>query len=146
MRLDPDFPQTRWMLASMHIEQGDFDSANEVLDGLKRDLETLQLNWVGFLGANCARVGRFDDANEILDFLLQRTEREYVPGSVLAYVYAALGDQEKTLYWLEVAYEQRDFALYWLREYPGFFALRGNPRFQELVDRVNFPVRNRSEE
>ena len=41
--------------------------------------------------------------------------------------------------WLERAYEERDQWMVYINAYPGWDALRSEPRFQALVRRMNFP-------
>ena len=53
--------------------------------------------------------------------------------------YARLGKAEQVLAWLEEAYRQRDPGLSGLKVEPLFDFLRSNPRFQDLLRRMNFP-------
>jgi eukaryotic-like serine/threonine-protein kinase len=41
--------------------------------------------------------------------------------------------------WLETAYKERHSFLPWVRDNPALFALRGDPRFQDLVRRMHAP-------
>ena len=41
--------------------------------------------------------------------------------------------------WLERAYEEHDQWMVYIKAYPGWDALRSDPRFQALVRRMNFP-------
>lgn len=41
--------------------------------------------------------------------------------------------------WLERGYEDRDPDMAFLNTYPVFDPLRGHPRFQDLLRRMNFP-------
>jgi len=60
---------------------------------------------------------------------------EYVPAYGRAVVYAALGDKEKTLAWLEKAYEERSFLVY-LKVDPAFDTIRDEERFAEILDKM----------
>ena len=57
----------------------------------------------------------------------------------MAGIYTRLGEKEKALEWLEKAYEKRAGALATLNTKPTWDALRGEPRFQDLLKRMNFP-------
>ena len=50
-----------------------------------------------------------------------------------AMIYAGLGDNDKTLDWLERAYKERNGRLVNLRVHPQFAFLRGDPRFEKLI-------------
>ncbi|HUF48360.1 MAG TPA: protein kinase [Vicinamibacterales bacterium] len=91
---------------------------------------------LGHLGAAFARQGSRDRVVAVLADLETLALRRYVPASSIAIVHAALGDRPRTLDLLEQAYAEHDFALAQLRILPWFEALRGEPRFQDLVRRL----------
>jgi serine/threonine-protein kinase len=64
-----------------------------------------------------------------------------VPASALAIVQAGLGDKGRALDALERAYQEHDFAMVFLDVAPWFKSLRGEPRFDELIRRMQLPVR-----
>ncbi len=57
----------------------------------------------------------------------------------IAAVYAALGDSNEAMSWLEKAYREHSPSMVQLRSHPGLDPLRGDPRFQEIVSRMRFP-------
>ncbi|MBN2862933.1 MAG: TIR domain-containing protein [Bacteroidales bacterium] len=58
----------------------------------------------------------------------------------IAQRFAAAGNKEKALHWLEVAYETRDQGLPYLC-WPFFDLLRDEPRFQEIARKMNLPYK-----
>ena len=63
----------------------------------------------------------------------------YSDASEIAVVYAALGDKDQAMIWLEKGYEERFNPGVLLR--PGFDLLLGSdPRFKDLVRRIGFPL------
>lgn len=56
----------------------------------------------------------------------------------IAQLYARLGEKDKTLKWLERAYEERRESITWLKVDPAYDFLRDDPRFQDLLRRVGF--------
>jgi len=74
-----------------------------------------------------------------LGFLQEESNRQYVSPMWLAETYAHLGNAEQTLGWLEKAYRERASGLSSLKVEPFFDFLRGNPLFQDLLRRMNFP-------
>ena len=59
---------------------------------------------------------------------------------MIAAVYAALGKKDKAFEYLEKAYQERSSDLsYFLRADLRMDSLRSDPRFQDLVSRINFP-------
>jgi tetratricopeptide (TPR) repeat protein len=51
-------------------------------------------------------------------------------------VYAALGEKDRAFFWLDKAYQNRDFFMTYLNVYPGLDPLRSDPRFADLARRV----------
>jgi hypothetical protein len=74
-----------------------------------------------------------------LELLVEDAKRETVSPAEFASVYAFLGDKEKTLEWLEKAYQQREFQILYIKISPNYNFLRDNPRFQDLMRRIGLP-------
>ena len=66
------------------------------------------------------------------------TER-YVSPYEFARVYAGLGDKDQAILWLQKAYAEHAVYLVWLKVDPKLDNLRDDPRFQDLLRRMNFP-------
>ncbi len=56
----------------------------------------------------------------------------------IALVHNGLGETEETLAWLERGFEQRDAKMVFLKVEPKWNSLRNEPRFVELMQRMNF--------
>jgi len=88
--------------------------------------------------ANLARAfalsGRRNDAVQLLGNLKKRSSVSYSNAPEIAVVYAALGDNDQAMTWLEKGYEERFNPGVLLR--PGFDPLRADRRFQDLERRV----------
>jgi Flp pilus assembly protein TadD len=94
---------------------------------------------LGHLGAAYAKQGRKVDADGVLKTLQTMAARQYVSSTAVALVYAAEGDKPKALEWLEKAYDEHDFAVAQIGIAPWFRTLRGEPRFQKLIEKLNLP-------
>jgi TolB-like protein/DNA-binding winged helix-turn-helix (wHTH) protein/Tfp pilus assembly protein PilF len=92
-----------------------------------------------FLALVYGLAGRKGETQKIIGELKERSRHHYVFPSVFAYAYLGLGDKDEALTFLERAYEEEDPALFWLKMSPLFDPLRTEPRFQDLLRRVNFP-------
>jgi serine/threonine protein kinase/tetratricopeptide (TPR) repeat protein len=77
-------------------------------------------------------------ARQIAAELEERLKSEYVSPVEEAIVYMALGDKEKALDWTEQAIEERRGWVAYLRVHPIMDSLRGEPRFDALVQRMKF--------
>jgi tetratricopeptide (TPR) repeat protein len=65
--------------------------------------------------------------------------REYASPALLAAVYAALGDLDKSMELLEQAYNVRDPLLRYVGTGYEYDGLRADPRFKTLLKRLNLP-------
>jgi hypothetical protein len=54
-------------------------------------------------------------------------------------VHVGLGENDQALNWLEKAYEERFNRLAYLRREPTWDPLRSDPRFADLLRRINLP-------
>jgi serine/threonine protein kinase/TolB-like protein/Tfp pilus assembly protein PilF len=70
--------------------------------------------------------------------LAARFKQRYIPPTEIARLYSDTEDQDQTFHWLQRAYDQRDARLVHLRD-PDWDSLRSDPRFQDLLRRMNFP-------
>jgi len=70
---------------------------------------------------------------------MARAQGAPIPSFVLAEVYSYLGDPDHALAWLEKAYEERDDALSGLKFDVFWDNIRQDPRYQDLLRRMNFP-------
>jgi hypothetical protein len=57
----------------------------------------------------------------------------------VALVYAGLGDRDRAFEWLEKAYQVHDKGLCYIKVDPALDPLRSDPRFADLLRRMNFP-------
>lgn len=71
--------------------------------------------------------------------LAERSSLLYVSPWFIAELFACAGEKEQAVEWLEKAYEDRRQELVYLRDYPAWEGLREEPRFQDLLARMNFP-------
>ena len=96
---------------------------------------------MGHLGYAYGLKGSRAEAERTLADLRALADRQYVPSSTVALVYAGLGDKVQALDYLEQAYQEHDFSMVFLDVVPWFKSLRGEARFQQLVRRMQLPAR-----
>ncbi len=80
--------------------------------------------------------GRMAEARAVLNELEDISEKRYVPPCHIASIYVWLGETDKAFEWFDRAVKARDFWLLWLRVDPQFDPLRGDQRFDELLNRI----------
>lgn len=86
-------------------------------------------------------VGRIAEAEAMLkDVKPQASNTNAATG--IAMYYAALGQREEALAWLERAYEAHTFGMLTVHMQPDFDSLHAEPRFQAIVRGMRLPSRN----
>ena len=94
-----------------------------------------------FLGYAYGASGRSDQARRILHELEENLNRGEGSAYSVALVYLGLGDKSAALENLEKIAEESPAYLWaaWLKPDPIWDPLRDDPRFQDLLRRMNFP-------
>jgi hypothetical protein len=83
-----------------------------------------------------ATEGRQGDARLLLSRLVERARQEHGLEFMVASSYAALGDADGMIPWMEKAFSERSGALLLLRLHPKFAPVRDDPRYKSFVSRV----------
>jgi eukaryotic-like serine/threonine-protein kinase len=91
------------------------------------------------LGYVRARLGQRDEARQILRQLADASKERYTPAMAFAIVHVGLGEHDQALNWLDKASEERFNRLAYLRREPSWDPLRSDPRFVDLLRRINLP-------
>lgn len=135
--LDPNFWLSHHILSAAYIQRGLYSDAVREADEAKR-LSPFQTHSLAFKGFALAKSGNSAEARKLLEELLTSSRERYVPPCNIAMLYAALGENEKALEYLEKAHTERDVRMVFLKVEPRLNNLRSEPRFIELMRRMNF--------
>jgi eukaryotic-like serine/threonine-protein kinase len=139
--LDPNFMPAHFYLGyvydlmSMYQEAiKEYERALAISPG-----NTQVLGLLGYLGYSYAMAGRRAEAQRVLGQLQEMSKEKYVSALSTSVVYVGLGDKEKAFQWLEKSYDERGLALtaISLKSNPIFGPLRSDPRFADLLRRMN---------
>jgi tetratricopeptide (TPR) repeat protein len=142
LELNPNLRVAYWFLADAYVEKGDFGSAIATIENAPIPLnDPVTLSAAGHA---YGKAGERRKALEILSELERQSSQEYEPAFHIAQIYLGLGDHEQALAWLEKACDDRSVWLIWLGVDPKFDPLRSNPRFQELLKKVGFRVKQKT--
>lgn len=138
IELDNEFMVAYWVRGWARQSKGD-------LVGAKTDyekalsLEDSPTNQA-FLANAYVGLGKRAEGLNILNNLLEMRKQRYISGASIAAIYAALGDKEQALGWVETAFKEHDEWLVWIKYDPRFDELKKDRRFQSLLQRVGLPV------
>ena len=135
LEIEPNFWIAHIMLARIYIRQNKFDEAiNEAKKAVQfsgGNSEAVSLEAYAL-----AKSGKRDESLKLLEDL--KSSGRYVPSYNLAMIYNGLDNREETLNNLEKAFAEKDARLILLKVEPKWNNLRNEPRFIELMRRMNF--------
>jgi serine/threonine protein kinase/tetratricopeptide (TPR) repeat protein len=144
LKADPDFWVARHYLALAYVQKAMYNEAIAELRGLikapatgpipDKVIET-EMEASSSLGFAYGRAGKTAEARDILAKLTSLSQRRYISGIYFAIVYAGLKDNERTVHYLNDAFQSRQPGLVLIRIDPTFDWLRSDPKFVELTRR-----------
>src|SRR6185369_7404490 len=138
LEIDRNYWLAEYFIAQVYQQQRRFPEAIAALDDASKIDD--HVAWPIAERAHAYAVsGRQAEARKILAELLERSKHSHISKYVIATVYAALGEKNEALSNLEQAYTEHSFFLDNVNADPELDSLRSEPRFQELVRRMNFP-------
>ena len=138
LEIDPEFMAAHWFFGQTLAETGRYDESI-------RELETaIALNGpparlAGYLGAALGRAGRESEARTKLAELESAAREHYVPPYFFALIPAGLGERERACDRLEEAWSSGDAMLRDLLVDAAWDQMRDLPRFQALMEKMNYP-------
>ena len=146
--MDPNYVRTHFYLAQAYEQKEMFEEALAEL-GRGNLLEGDSPSEVAKGEAAIRNAFRLSGASgywrmrlNIVKEEARRTKRVYLTGSftTLAVLHARVGERDQAFKWFEKVYEDREPSLLWLKVTPDCDNLRSDPRFRDLLRRVNFPM------
>jgi TolB-like protein/DNA-binding winged helix-turn-helix (wHTH) protein/Tfp pilus assembly protein PilF len=135
IELDPKHPYVYERQGAVLLWQGKNEQAIESFQRAA-ELSHRQPEKLAWLGYALAVSGHRKEALGLLDEIKRNPREQYVSPFHVAMLYAALGDRENAMLWLEKAYEDHDEWMVYLKIYPEFLSLHGDARFQDIERRV----------
>ena len=137
LELNPNYRLANMFAARAYIEKGMFAEAVAATAKARESVPDSSEPIV--YGAYAlAKSGKRAEARAALDELLNLSKTRHVPPSNFALIYNALGLRETALEYLEKALAEKDARMVFLKVEPKWNNLRGEPRFIELMRRMNF--------
>ena len=134
IELDPNFISAHEWLGNAYIRKSMY---SEGIAELQKELaissgNPVPLSWLGYAYAVSGKRG---EAQKVLDRLNDLSKQRYVAAVDMARVYVGLGAKEKAFEWLEKGYTDRSIGA--LKVDPAYDPLRSDPRFTDLLRRMN---------
>jgi tetratricopeptide (TPR) repeat protein len=136
--LDPNFAVAHILFGWAYVQTAQWPPAIEQFEKALSLTERSTLALAG-LGYGYAASGQTAAAHDVLRQLREKLDRQHVSAYHVAPIALALGDTNQAYEWLERAYRDRSDWLVYLDVDPWLDALRTEPRFRDLRQRVGLP-------
>lgn len=131
LKKDSKYPPGHFYLAYVYIHLGEFDKGIEQMKlGSFGDADSL-----AGLAYAYAMAGKKAEVQDTLEKLKHHPAHSFYG---LAQVHMALGDKDRAISLLEKAYAERSNRMNYLKVDPVMDPLREEPRFKELIRKMNF--------
>ena len=136
MQLDPNYVRTHFWLGRVYSQKG---MHREAIAASEKILESMPDSTLGLteMAYSLAVAGQRKEARQILRRLEGRSTSAFVPAYNFAIIHIALNEEEVAMRYMQQAYENRDWALLVLAVEPRLDPLRRDPRFQEILAKLN---------
>ncbi|MCH7491493.1 MAG: protein kinase [Gemmatimonadetes bacterium] len=135
IELDPSLGSPYVGLAFIYAHMERYDLAVEWARKAV-DLRPDMVDAIGPLGYVYGLSGQSEKARE----LIERGKAQGTDPGVVAFMYAGLHDNDNAFEWLERAFEDGSMILVFLKSHPVFDAIRSDPRFDALLERMGLPA------
>ena len=135
LEIAPGVPLVMYELGLAYQNKGSLDQALEWFErasvASKNEPASVMLR-----GHIYALLGRAADARRQREKLVEMSNRQYVPALYTAFIYAGERNADEAFAWFDRACDERSSYMIYLDVEPSLDHLRGDPRFEALVQRV----------
>jgi eukaryotic-like serine/threonine-protein kinase len=140
LEVDPNYATAHQFLSLVYEAQGKYDlwlDAWENAATLNKDADQLAVNKAARL--EYVRAGYRAANKRIAEVLEEQSKRAYIDPESIASAYAVFDDKDKAFFWLEKAFAEKSNLLRLLKTDPSFAHLHFDPRYADLLRRMNIP-------
>ena len=135
--MDKNFWLAPLFMTRIYLKRGMWDEALQAATTAS-ELSRGNSEAVATVGYAHAKAGRTAAARSVIRELEDRRATRYVPSYGLAGIYEALGERRTALDLLERSFSERDALMVFLKVDPKWDNMRSEPRFIELMRKMNF--------
>ena len=135
---EPNFVPGRISLGIAYLLNGMYEESVAFGENSLQSDPTYQ-PYLDITAKGYAKLGRRREAEELIKRYKEIGKTQYISPYWRATMYAWLGQQDEAIAELEKAFDERNYFISMLKTEPSFDPLRDDPRFREIVKRLNLP-------
>ena len=136
METDPDSPVGYWSRFVCSVYKGTKERAYDDLEAFHRVQKDEGDLYKAGLAMLSGVFGEKAKARQVLEEILPKVGKSFFEGDIAEW-YALLGDKDESFNWIGKALAANNISLAELLYCPGFASVRGDPRFSEIVKKLN---------
>jgi tetratricopeptide (TPR) repeat protein len=136
--LDNSFPLSHMWVGFAYILNGQYQQAIDFEQQTSSDSPSRWTSLVVIAHAY-AKIGDRENCERTVNELEEIGKTRYIRRYYIASIYATLGDRDKAFAEIEKAFADRDSFLARAHEDPFMDPLRADPRYKEMLKRMNLP-------
>ena len=138
VEMENQYAPAIWTIAISLAAKGGPETGIAELEEVVRSTDENQF-FFGTLGYCYAKAGRKADALNVLERMRDLAKRRYISGYWQAAICGSLGRNDEAFDLLEAAYREHAALMAYAKVAPFFDDLRSDRRFDDLLQRMNFP-------
>jgi len=139
LEIDPDYPWPHYYLGRVYKEMGLYSKSIEKFKHALALLGKNEPEIFANLGNVYAVSGDREKALDIINELIEQSKQKYVSSQYIAEIYVGLNEMDKAFEWLEKAFQERQLEPL----SPLLDPVREDPRFIDLMQRMNLPLKRK---
>jgi TolB-like protein/DNA-binding winged helix-turn-helix (wHTH) protein/lipoprotein NlpI len=138
LELDPNDPRAYSDMAVAHFQKAMYQ---EALQDAERGLALTHRDpfFLSFAAFAHGRLEQMEQAGKLVDEMRVASQKSFVSQFFFATAFVGMGKEKEAVDALEEGYKAHDGYMVGLNATPWFGPLRSDPRFQDLLRRMNFP-------
>lgn len=125
--------KVRYMIGLVQLQKGMYSDALKIFQEIASENKLFAAAEMGYA---YARLGRRKEAVDLIE-QLKESDDGRIPSEEIAFIYTGLNDKDKAFFYLDEAYRARHAVLIGLKVEPLFDPLRGDKRFNDLLQKMS---------